>query len=97
MEFFKSIIRIPDLPDVSHVCECLFIPQSTWIRFKLPPFALCIVTLQEPPNFLRAAAFGEYKKPVVVVPNDENQEEEEVELQQEFRETPQMVQVKMPE
>lgn len=55
------------------------------------------MTLQEPPNFLRAAAFGEYKKPVVVVPNDENQEEEEVELQQEFREMPQMVQVKMPE
>ncbi|XP_008323835.1 huntingtin-interacting protein 1-related protein [Cynoglossus semilaevis] len=64
MEFFKSIIRIPDLPD-------------------------------EPPNFLRAAAFGEYKKPVVVVPNDENQEEEEVELQQEFREMPQMVQYYM--
>ncbi|XP_075885676.1 huntingtin-interacting protein 1-related protein [Nelusetta ayraudi] len=49
MEFFKSIILIPELPD-------------------------------GPPNFLRAAALGEYKKPVVVMPGSEEvNEEEEVE------------------
>ncbi|KAM7368622.1 hypothetical protein PAMP_012945 [Pampus punctatissimus] len=58
MEFFKSIIQIPDLPD-------------------------------DPPNFLRAAALAEYKKPVVVMPNEErHEEEEEVEVQPEFREAP---------
>ncbi|XP_040914591.1 huntingtin-interacting protein 1-related protein-like [Toxotes jaculatrix] len=61
MEFFKSVIQIPDLPDA-------------------------------PPNFLRAAALAEYKKPVVVMPNEERQEEEEVEPQPEFREAPQMPQ-----
>uniref|UniRef100_A0A3P9H3G9 I/LWEQ domain-containing protein n=1 Tax=Oryzias latipes TaxID=8090 RepID=A0A3P9H3G9_ORYLA len=67
MEFFKSVIQIPDLPD-------------------------------EPPNFLRAAALAEYKKPVVVMPGEDYQEEE-VETHPEFRETPQMPQVrlKMPE
>uniref|UniRef100_A0A3Q3G6D4 Huntingtin interacting protein 1 related n=1 Tax=Labrus bergylta TaxID=56723 RepID=A0A3Q3G6D4_9LABR len=50
IEFFKSIIRIPDLPDA-------------------------------PPNFLRAAAFGEYKKAVVVMPNEERLDGEEVERQ----------------
>nr|XP_019938192.1 PREDICTED: huntingtin-interacting protein 1-related protein-like [Paralichthys olivaceus] len=57
MEYFKSIIQIPDLPD-------------------------------SPPNFLRAAAFAEYKKPVVVMPSEERQEDEEVEPQSEFREAP---------
>ncbi|XP_067430528.1 huntingtin-interacting protein 1-related protein-like [Thunnus thynnus] len=61
MEFFKSIIQIPDLPD-------------------------------EPPNFLRAAALAEYKKPVVVMPNEERHDEEEVEVQPEFREAPPMPQ-----
>uniref|UniRef100_A0A8C4F4G1 I/LWEQ domain-containing protein n=1 Tax=Dicentrarchus labrax TaxID=13489 RepID=A0A8C4F4G1_DICLA len=61
MEFFKSIIQIPDLPDA-------------------------------PPNFLRAAALGEYKKLVVVMPNEERHEEEEVEPQPEFREAPQVPQ-----
>uniref|UniRef100_A0A671UNL4 Huntingtin interacting protein 1 related n=1 Tax=Sparus aurata TaxID=8175 RepID=A0A671UNL4_SPAAU len=42
-----------------------------------------------PPNFLRAAALGEYKKPVVVMPNAEPHEEEEVEPQPEHREAPQ--------
>ncbi|XP_034457358.1 huntingtin-interacting protein 1-related protein-like isoform X4 [Hippoglossus hippoglossus] len=42
-----------------------------------------------PPNFLRAAALAEYKKPVVVMPDEERQEEEEVEPQPEFREAPQ--------
>ncbi|KAK2818593.1 hypothetical protein Q5P01_024154 [Channa striata] len=55
MEFFKSVIQIPDLPDA-------------------------------PPNFLRAAALAEYKKPVVVMPNEERHEEEDVEPQPEFRE-----------
>ncbi|KAM9734331.1 huntingtin-interacting protein 1-related protein-like [Menidia menidia] len=61
MEFFKSVIQIPDLPDA-------------------------------PPNFLRAAALAEYKKPVVVMPSEDREEEEEVEPQPEFREAPQMPQ-----
>ncbi|XP_059213454.1 huntingtin-interacting protein 1-related protein-like [Centropristis striata] len=40
-----------------------------------------------PPNFLRAAALGEYRRPVVVMPNEERPEEEEVE--QEVKEAPQ--------
>uniref|UniRef100_A0A8C9ZHA7 Huntingtin interacting protein 1 related n=1 Tax=Sander lucioperca TaxID=283035 RepID=A0A8C9ZHA7_SANLU len=47
----------------------------------------------EPPNFLRASALAEYKKPVVVMPNEERQNEEEVELQPDVREAPQMPQV----
>ncbi|XP_032395036.1 huntingtin-interacting protein 1-related protein [Etheostoma spectabile] len=58
IEFFKTIIQIPDLPD-------------------------------EPPNFLRAAALGEYKKPVVVMPHEERHNEEDVELQPGLREAPQ--------
>ncbi|XP_037835474.1 huntingtin-interacting protein 1-related protein isoform X2 [Kryptolebias marmoratus] len=57
IEFFKTIIQIPDLPD-------------------------------GPPNFLRAAALAEYKRPVVVIPNEDRQEED-VEPQPEFREAPQ--------
>ncbi|CAG5867661.1 unnamed protein product [Menidia menidia] len=45
-----------------------------------------------PPNFLRAAALAEYKKPVVVMPSEDREEEEEVEPQPEFREAPQMPQ-----
>lgn len=52
-------------------------------------------TPQAPPNFLRAAALGEYKKPVVVMPNEEHYEDEEVEPQPEFRESPQMTQVRL--
>ena len=48
------------------------------------------MTLQAPPNFLRAAALAEYKKPVVVMPDEERQEEEEVEPQPELREAPQV-------
>ncbi|XP_056874619.1 huntingtin-interacting protein 1-related protein-like [Takifugu flavidus] len=44
-----------------------------------------------PPNFLRAAALGEYKRPVAVMPSDE-QEEEEAEPQAENRESPQITQ-----
>uniref|UniRef100_A0A8C6NL90 Huntingtin interacting protein 1 related n=1 Tax=Nothobranchius furzeri TaxID=105023 RepID=A0A8C6NL90_NOTFU len=43
-----------------------------------------------PPNFLRAAALAEYKKPVVVMPNEDHHEEEEVETQPELREAPQV-------
>ncbi|KAF1377857.1 hypothetical protein PFLUV_G00205100 [Perca fluviatilis] len=43
----------------------------------------------EPPNFLRASALAEYKKPVVVMPNEERHNEEEVEMQPELREAPQ--------
>ncbi|XP_054908572.1 huntingtin-interacting protein 1-related protein-like isoform X2 [Poeciliopsis prolifica] len=61
IEFFKSIIQIPDLPD-------------------------------GPPNFLRAAALAEYKKPVVVMPGEDRPEEDEADAQPELRETPQMSQ-----
>lgn len=47
---------------------------------------------QSPPNFLRAAALGEYKRPVAVMPGDE-QEEDEAEPQAENRDSPQMTQV----
>lgn len=68
------------------------------LTFVICGFPLCTCVLfitipQAPPNFLRAAALGEYKKPVVVVPNEERHEEEEVEPQPEFREAPQMPQV----
>lgn len=52
-----------------------------------------ITTQQSPPNFLRAAALGEYKRPVVVLPGEEHCEEEEVEPQPEIKEPPQMSQV----
>ncbi|XP_047228532.1 huntingtin-interacting protein 1-related protein-like [Girardinichthys multiradiatus] len=61
IEFFKSIIQIPDLPDA-------------------------------PPNFLRAAALAEYKKPVVFMPGEDRPEEDEVDVQPEFREATQMPQ-----
>ncbi|KAM4532414.1 huntingtin-interacting protein 1-related protein isoform 2-T2 [Fundulus diaphanus] len=61
IEFFKSIIQIPDLPDA-------------------------------PPNFLRAAALAEYKKPVVLMPGEDRPAEDEVETVPEFRETAQMPQ-----
>ncbi|XP_043952617.1 huntingtin-interacting protein 1-related protein-like isoform X2 [Gambusia affinis] len=61
IEFFKSIIQIPELPD-------------------------------GPPNFLRAAALAEYKKPVVLMPGEDRSEEDEVDTQPELRETPQMSQ-----
>ncbi|KAK7895499.1 hypothetical protein WMY93_020824 [Mugilogobius chulae] len=50
---------------------------------------------EEPPNFLRAAALGEYKKPVVVTPGDERPEEEEQQQQQpEHKEMPQLEAIK---
>ncbi|KAK5852242.1 hypothetical protein PBY51_023727 [Eleginops maclovinus] len=42
-----------------------------------------------PPNFLRAAALAEYKRAVVVIPNEERTDGEEVEPQPETREVPQ--------
>ncbi|CAL9682359.1 unnamed protein product [Knipowitschia caucasica] len=55
----------------------------------------------EPPNFLRAAALGEYKKPVVLTPGEEHPEEEEEEQRQpEYKEMPQyflLSQMGMPE
>lgn len=54
----------------------------------------CTTNPQAPPNFLRAAALGEYKKPVVVMPGSgESYEEEEVEPQPESRESQQIPQV----
>lgn len=55
--------------------------------------SIIITTQQSPPNFLRAAALGEYKRPVVVLPGEEHYEEEEVEPQPEVKEPPQMPQV----
>ena len=49
--------------------------------------------LKSPPNFLRAAALAEYKRPVVIVGTQEPQEEEEAEPQPEVRDTPQNQQV----
>ncbi|KAF3701694.1 Huntingtin-interacting protein 1-related protein [Channa argus] len=65
MEFFKSVIQIPELPDA-------------------------------PPNFLRAAALAEYIKPVMVMPNDERHEEDDLEPLPEFREQQQMPQYYLP-
>ncbi|XP_033978913.1 huntingtin-interacting protein 1-related protein-like isoform X2 [Trematomus bernacchii] len=42
-----------------------------------------------PPNFLRASALAEYKRAVVVIPNEERTDREEAEQQPETRETPQ--------
>ena len=53
-------------------------------------FSLFISIPQAPPNFLRAAALGEYKKPVVVMPGKERYEDEDGEPQPEFRESPQV-------
>uniref|UniRef100_A0AAQ4NQ65 I/LWEQ domain-containing protein n=1 Tax=Gasterosteus aculeatus aculeatus TaxID=481459 RepID=A0AAQ4NQ65_GASAC len=47
-----------------------------------------------PPNFLRAAAWGEYKKPVVVMEAEQRHDEEDVETQPEFRQDTQTPQVK---
>lgn len=90
MEFFKSVIQIPDLPDVGHSMFIIHVfvielwrSMRTW---------LLVLTSQAPPNFLRAAALAEYKKPVVVMPNEERHEDDDVEPQPEFREqqTPQV-------
>uniref|UniRef100_A0A7N6BC48 I/LWEQ domain-containing protein n=1 Tax=Anabas testudineus TaxID=64144 RepID=A0A7N6BC48_ANATE len=54
-----------------------------------------IMTPQAPPNFLRAAALAEYKKPVVVMPGEEHHEEEDVEPQPEFRDQQQTAQVQL--
>lgn len=53
-------------------------------------FFLFITIPQAPPNFLRAAALGEYKKPVVVMPGEEPYEDEDGEPQPEIRESPQV-------
>ncbi|XP_061603678.1 huntingtin-interacting protein 1-related protein-like [Phyllopteryx taeniolatus] len=54
IEFFKTIIQIPELPDA-------------------------------PPNFLRAAALAEYKRPVVVIANEERFDDDEPEPQTDSR------------
>lgn len=95
MEFFKSVIQIPDLPDVGVMNFHAHLSRG----FLSITFCLLLsLASQEPPNFLRAAALAEYKKPVVVMPGEDYQEEE-VETHPEFRETPQMPQVRlnMPE
>ncbi len=71
----------------------MFPHVRTFVLCGFPSCILFIATPQAPPNFLRAAALGEYKRPVVVVPNEERHEEEEVEPQPEFREASQMPQV----
>ncbi|XP_034094736.1 huntingtin-interacting protein 1-related protein-like isoform X5 [Gymnodraco acuticeps] len=49
-----------------------------------------------PPNFLRASALAEYKRAVVVIPNEERTDREEAEQQPETREAPQMPQYYLP-
>nr|XP_020444078.1 huntingtin-interacting protein 1-related protein-like [Monopterus albus] len=69
--------------------------RSFHLCFSAFPSCTCILlfmTPQAPPNFLRAAALAEYKKLVVVMPNEVRHEEEEVEPQPEFREAPEMSQ-----
>lgn len=102
MEFFKRIIQIPDLPDVSDTFPHIF-PRVLLFNADRNndidnccggcfPSRIPAFTPQSPPNFLRAAALGEYKRPVAVMPSDE-QEEEEAEPQAENRESPQITQV----
>ncbi|KAF3849238.1 hypothetical protein F7725_015735 [Dissostichus mawsoni] len=50
-----------------------------------------------PPNFLRASALAEYKRAVVVIPNEERTDGEEAEQQPETREAPQMPQAEVEE
>lgn len=90
-EFFKSIIQIPDLPDVSFwMCFHVIVFDQTFGISCHKSSHFYFLSPQAPPNFLRAAALGEYKKPVVVMPNAEPHEEEEVEPQPEHREAPQV-------
>ncbi|KAJ4925913.1 hypothetical protein JOQ06_008099, partial [Pogonophryne albipinna] len=49
-----------------------------------------------PPNFLRASALAEYKRAVVVIPNEERTDREEAEQQPETRDAPQMPQYYLP-
>uniref|UniRef100_A0A671USF3 Huntingtin interacting protein 1 related n=1 Tax=Sparus aurata TaxID=8175 RepID=A0A671USF3_SPAAU len=72
--------------------DCAFFHSLTQFfdRAREEEFFKSIIQIPDlpdaPPNFLRAAALGEYKKPVVVMPNAEPHEEEEVEPQPEHRE-----------
>uniref|UniRef100_A0A3B5QFA1 Huntingtin interacting protein 1 related n=1 Tax=Xiphophorus maculatus TaxID=8083 RepID=A0A3B5QFA1_XIPMA len=54
---------------------------------RFPVSKLLISTPQGPPNFLRAAALAEYKKPVVLMPGEDRPEEDEADTQPELRET----------
>lgn len=90
IEFFKTIIQIPDLPDVSDGSFTHLHHSVAVVVIVVVVVGLIPVLFQAPPNFLRAAALGEYKRPVVVMPNEERQEEE-AEPQPESRETPQVM------
>lgn len=59
------------------------------VRLSIVQYVFVYFPRQAPPNFLRAAALAEYKRPVVVIPNEDHQEEE-VETQPEFRDAPQV-------
>ncbi|XP_037122145.1 huntingtin-interacting protein 1-related protein-like isoform X2 [Syngnathus acus] len=58
IEFFKTYIQIPELPDA-------------------------------PPNFLRAAALAEYKRPVVVIQNQDRFDDDDTESQADLRDSQQ--------
>ncbi|XP_033951961.1 huntingtin-interacting protein 1-related protein-like [Pseudochaenichthys georgianus] len=49
-----------------------------------------------PPNFLRASALAEYKRAVVVIPNEDRTDRDEAEQQPETRDAPQMPQYYLP-
>ncbi|XP_077593951.1 huntingtin-interacting protein 1-related protein [Stigmatopora nigra] len=66
IEFFKTIIQIPELPD-------------------------------GPPNFLRAAALAEYKRPVVVIQNEDRFDDDEPEMQTDSQQYYHLSQMGMPE
>uniref|UniRef100_A0A665U8X8 Huntingtin interacting protein 1 related n=1 Tax=Echeneis naucrates TaxID=173247 RepID=A0A665U8X8_ECHNA len=77
-------------PLIPLILDCSFLYHfSVRLMFKLHNVSK---RLRAPPNFLRAAALAEYKKPVVVMPKEERHEEEEAEPQPEFREGLQMPQ-----
>uniref|UniRef100_A0A665U919 Huntingtin interacting protein 1 related n=1 Tax=Echeneis naucrates TaxID=173247 RepID=A0A665U919_ECHNA len=72
-------------PLIPLILDCSFLYHfSVRLMFKLHSHVS--KRLRAPPNFLRAAALAEYKKPVVVMPKEERHEEEEAEPQPEFRE-----------
>uniref|UniRef100_A0A665U8I9 Huntingtin interacting protein 1 related n=1 Tax=Echeneis naucrates TaxID=173247 RepID=A0A665U8I9_ECHNA len=80
-------------PLIPLILDCSFLYHfSVRLMFKLHNVSK---RLRAPPNFLRAAALAEYKKPVVVMPKEERHEEEEAEPQPEFREGLQMPQVSL--
>lgn len=66
LQYFKRLIQIPQLPEVSVAWWALHGPQGLAPEH---PLKMCLVLLlQNPPNFLRASALSEHISPVVVIP-----------------------------